>query len=89
MNKKRLPTHLVIDNPATGLKRPSIAQCEGSRIISKSDICGKLGSLDNSTMKKIATCWLINNPLIAFFSEDELIELYKVLIESNMNSRKS
>lgn len=81
LNKSKLPTHAFIpNNESTGLKVPSIAQCEGSRLISKKDVCGIIGKVDHNTLKQVAKCWLINNPLVVFFSETELLDVRNNLI---------
>lgn len=84
LDKTKLPTHTIIpNNQTTGLKKKSVAQCEGSRLISKSDVLGQIGRMDFHSMKEVAKCWLINNPLLIFFTAEELGELREKLIEDN------
>lgn len=81
LNKAKLPTHTIVEsNEMTGLSKDSIAQCEGSRLISKVDILGKMGRVDDETMKRIAKCLLINTPLLVFFTGDELLKLHNKLL---------
>lgn len=85
MNKAKMPTHaLVPSNDITKLPKISIALCEGAQLISKTDIIGKIGKVDDQTMKNIARCWLINNPLLIFFKEGELTKLKNELINRNI-----
>ena len=84
LDKAKLPTHAVVPkSQLTGLKKTSIAQCEGARLVSQFDILGKIGKLNAEHMKEIAECWLVNNPLLIFFTGEELIQLQKRLIQSN------
>lgn len=86
LDKAKLPTHAMIPgNQTTGLRKTSIAQCEGARLISNGDVLNKIGRADRASMKEIARGWLVNNPLLIFFKAEELIELQKNLIESNKN----
>lgn len=86
LNKHKLPTHAYIpSNDITGLKVPSIAQCEGSRVISKKDVLGIIGKVDKNTLKNVAKCWLINNPLVMFFSENELLDVRNYLINQKVS----
>lgn len=81
LNKAKLPTHTIVEsNEMTGLNKDSIAQCEGSRLISKIDILEKIGRVDDETMKRIAKCLLINTPLLIFFTGDELSKLHNKLL---------
>lgn len=84
LNKAKLPTHTIIEsNVTTGLTKKSIAQCEGARLISKTDIIGKIGKADNETMKRISKCWLTNNPLLIYFTGSELLDLKNELCLNN------
>lgn len=84
LNKTKLPTHVIVEsNEMTGLRKRSLAQCEGSRLVSKVDVLGKLGKVDEECMKKIATGLLISTPLLIFFTESELLKLHNEVKKLN------
>lgn len=84
LNKAKLPTHTIIENnEKTGLRKRSVAQCEGVRLIMKVDIIGKLGKVDDETMKRVAECLFVNNPLLIYFTGNELLNLRTVLCQNN------
>lgn len=85
MNKAKLPTHCIIrKGEITGLKVDSIAQCEGSRLISQSDVIGKIGKASDVDMKNISKCCLVNNPFLIYFTGEELVELQTELCLHNI-----
>lgn len=70
--KTKLPTHVKLKAGKFGLIKDSIAQCEGQRPIDKSQIGCYIGTLDHSTMAKIAKGCLINTPFLNFLTETEV-----------------
>lgn len=73
--KAALPTHVKLPWNDIGLCRPSTAQCEGQRPVSKEDFGDYIGCVDYNTMKKIAIGCLVNTPYQEFFTKEELLEL--------------
>lgn len=73
--KAQLPTHVILPYREIGLNRPSTAQCEGQRPISKKDFGDYIGRIDDKTMKKIAMACLVNTPYQLFIPDEELINL--------------
>ena len=74
--KKKLPTHVFIPAKTGGLPKPSIAQCEGSRPVSKSDILGYIGAMPDEYMAKISIASIINTPIINYLSFDQIRSLH-------------
>lgn len=70
--KTKLPTHVNLRAGKFGLVKDSVAQCEGQRLICKSQIGSYIGTLDHTTMSKIAKGCLINTPFLHFLSEVEV-----------------
>ena len=60
--KTYLPTHVKVKAGNFGLTRDSIFQCEGQRLVSKSQVGSYIGQVDRKTMAKIANACLINTP---------------------------
>lgn len=73
--KTALPTHVALPYNRIGLQRPSTAQCEGQRPVSKEDFGDYIGQVDDETMKAIAIACLVNTPYQLFMSETELMSL--------------
>ncbi|MEY8366567.1 type II toxin-antitoxin system PemK/MazF family toxin [Anaerovoracaceae bacterium 41-7] len=73
--KSKLPTHIDLPNGIGGLARPSTAQCEGQRPVSKDDFGKYIGTLDDITMRKISMGCLINTPYQTYISEEDLMLL--------------
>lgn len=69
--KKQLPTHVRIKAGYFGLSKDSTVQCEGQRLVNKSQFGGYIGTVDNETMNAIATACLINLPLLQYLDLNE------------------
>lgn len=52
-NKKKLPTHLIIEPEKSGLKEISTALFEQVKVADKKRIIKKIGRIDNSLIEKI------------------------------------
>ncbi len=51
--KKKYPSHVWINKSESGLTKDSTIQCEQIRTIDKGRIINKIGSIDNSYLKKV------------------------------------
>lgn len=78
-NKTKLPTHVQIPAQTAGLSKDSIAQCEGARPVSKSDILGFIGTMPESYMHDIGIALMINIPIIQYMSLESLTTVYNNL----------
>lgn len=78
--KAKLPTHVEIPASIAGLSKTSIAQCEGARPVSKSDILGFVGVMPDSYMEKISIATLISTPIIQYLSIDNLTIVHDKLV---------
>lgn len=80
MNKKSLPTHVMIPAHTAGLTKNSIAQCEGVRPIQKVDIKGIMGKMPDEYMGAISIACIISMPIISYLSQDEVIKMYHSVV---------
>lgn len=78
--KANLPTHVSIPASVAGLSKDSIAQCEGARPISKSDILGFIGTMPTSYMAKISIASMINTPIIQYMTIEDLTSIYNQVV---------
>lgn len=74
--KSKLPTHVEIPALTAGLSKDSIAQCEGARPVSKSDILGFIGVMPRKYMGEISKAILISTPIIQYMSLENLTIVY-------------
>lgn len=74
--KSKLPTHVEIPALIAGLSKDSIAQCEGARPVSKSDILGFIGVMPRKYMGEISKAILISTPIIQYMSLENLTLIY-------------
>lgn len=81
-SKSKLPTHVNIPATVAGLSKDSIAQCEGARPVSKSDILGFIGVMPNNYMEMISKAIIISTPLIQYMTIENLTYVYDNLITS-------
>ena len=75
LTKAHMPTHVIIPAEVGHLKKKSIAQCEGQRPISKSDIKGYIGRLPNKYMARISVACIISTPIIKYLTQEELTNI--------------
>jgi len=80
--KAKLPTHVEIPANVAGLSKDSIAQCEGARPVSKSDILGFIGIMPHAYMEKISIASIINSPMIQFISIECLTDIHEKIAVS-------
>lgn len=73
--KTSLPTHVYIQAGLFGLSKPSIAQCEGQRIVSKDQIGDYIGMVSAEFMKKIAIGCLINTPYLQYLNNNDITNI--------------
>lgn len=50
---RRIPSHVRVDPPEGGLRRPSFVQCEQVRTISTERLISRLGALNSASMAAI------------------------------------
>lgn len=81
-SKSKLPTHVNIPATVAGLSKDSIAQCEGARPVSKSDILGFIGVMPNSYMEMISKAIIVSTPLIQYLSIESLTVVHNSLVVS-------
>lgn len=74
--KANLPTHVKLPALTAGLSEDSIAQCEGARPVSKSDILGFIGTMPKKYMSEISKAILISTPIIQYLSLENLTLMY-------------
>ena len=75
--KTKLPTHVHIKAGSFGLVKDSIVQCEGERVVSKNDIKGYIGHVDDDTMRDIAVACLINTPFLSYLKNSDISKMLK------------
>lgn len=51
--QSKIPSHVKINPPEGGLKKPSVIKCDQIRTVSKTRFQNKLGKITNNTMSKI------------------------------------
>lgn len=76
LTKSKLPTHVRIPEGTAGLTKESIAQCEGIRVVPKSAIKGRIGSMPHKYMALIAIASIISTPTIGYLSREEVEFIY-------------
>lgn len=80
--KSKLPTHVEIPALIAGLSKDSIAQCEGARPVSKTDILGFIGVMPKKYMAEISKAILISTPIIQYMSLENLTIIYNNMAAS-------
>ena len=76
LDKSDLPTHVRIPLSVAGLKKDSIAQCEGARPVSRENIMGYIGVMPDKYMRQISVALTISTPMIQFLSLEDLVGMY-------------
>lgn len=77
--KSPLPTHVKIPAGTGGLLKDSIALCESVMLISKSNIVGYIGKLNDEYMAKIAQGVIINTPIMLYLSKVEINNIHNTV----------
>lgn len=71
------PTHVILSGDNTGLGQTSMVLCENPQMISKERIGPYITTLSDEHMREIARASLIATPVLAFLSDEDLLNVKK------------
>lgn len=83
IKKLNMPSHVLIKASQYGLRKDSVALCEGPERLSKDKLGFFITTLSDRDMKKIAKASVLATSVISFLSPDELIEVWRKSVALN------
>ena len=76
LKKTNMPTHIVLKADEYNLVADSVVLCENPQRMSKERIIRPITRLDEKAMKDIAVGSILSSSVIAFLSEQELLQAW-------------
>lgn len=76
LKKTKMPTHIVLKADEYNLVADSVVLCENPQRMSKERIIKPITRLDEKAMKDIAIGSILSSSVIAFLSEQELLQAW-------------
>lgn len=83
LKKIQQPTHVFLPAIETGLAKDSMVLCENPQKMSKTKIGKLLTKLPDKFMKQIARGSIISSSAISYFTEEEILDIWRKTISLN------
>lgn len=86
IKKMNMPCHVLLKASRYGLRKDSVALCEGPERLSKEKIGFFIAKLRHDDMKKIARANMLANSAISYLSQQEILAIWRQSIALNAAS---
>lgn len=86
IKKMNMPCHVLIKSSRYGLRKDSVALCEGPERLSKEKIGFFIAKLSRDDMKKIARANMLANSAVSYLSQQEVLDIWHQSIALNAAS---
>ena len=86
IKKMNMPCHVLIKSSRYGLRKGSVALCEGPERLSKEKIGFFIAKLGRDDMKKIARASMLANSAVSYLSQQEVLDIWHQSIVLNAAS---
>lgn len=83
IKKLNMPSHVLLKAKEYGLRKDSVALCEGPERLSKDKIGFYITTLSRSDMKRIAKASVLATGAISFLSQTEILDAWRASITLN------
>lgn len=83
IKKLNMPSHVLIKASRYGLRKDSVALCEGPERLSKEKIGFYITTLSADDMRRIARANVLATSVISFLSQNELLDAWRASIALN------
>ena len=83
IKKLNMPSHVLLKSSRYGLRKDSVALCEGPERLSKDKIGFYITTLSLADMKRIARASVLATSAISFLSQNEVLDAWQTSISLN------
>lgn len=83
IKKLNMPSHVLLRASKYGLRKDSVALCEGPERLAKDKLGFYITTLSNQDMKKIARASMLATAVISFLDPDEILEIWRKSVALN------
>ena len=86
IKKLNMPSHVLLRASKYGLRKDSVALCEGPERLAKDKLGFYITTLSNQDMKKIARASMLATAVISFLDPDEILAIWRKSVALNAQS---
>lgn len=83
IKKLNMPSHVLLKAKEYGLRKDSVALCEGPERLSKDKIGFYITTLSKNDMKRIAKASLLATGAVSFLSQTEILDTWRASVVLN------
>lgn len=83
IKKLNMPSHVLIKSSRYGLRKDSVALCEGPERLSKDKLGFYITTLSAADMKRIARASILATSAISFLSQTEVLDAWRASVSLN------
>lgn len=83
IKKLNMPSHVLIRASGYGLRKDSVALCEGPERLSKDKLGFYITTLSEADMKRIARASILATSVISYLSQSEVLDAWRARVSLN------